>query len=108
MALLEKRLRPEKWFSSDEQFNLIYPLSIRNLAIRHWTPLEVAQKAADFLAAEAGVRILDIGSGVGKFSLAAAYFRPHALYYGIEQRKSLINHAETATEILRFQNVFFT
>src|SRR5690242_15142160 len=108
MTLLEKRLRPEKWFGSDERFDLIYPSSIRALAIRHWTPLKVARKVADFLATQPGCRILDIGSGVGKFSLAAAYFQSHAFYYGIEQRKHLITHAETARDILRLRNVFFT
>jgi SAM-dependent methyltransferase len=108
MPLLEKRLHPEKWFASDEQFNQVYPLSIQTLAARHWTPLAVARKAAKFLAAETGVRILDIGSGVGKFCLSAAYYKPKAYYYGIEQRKSLTSFAETAREIFRFENVFFT
>jgi SAM-dependent methyltransferase len=108
MSLLEKRLNKEKWFASDEEFNQIYPLSIQALAQRHWTPLAVTRKAASFLAVETGARILDIGSGVGKFCLAAAYYKPKAYYYGIEQRKSLIAHAETAREIMRFKNVFFT
>ena len=108
MSLLEKRINKEKWFASDEEFNQIYPLSIQALAQRHWTPLAVTRKAASFLAAETGARILDIGSGVGKFCLAAAYYKPKAYYYGIEQRKSLIAHAETAREIFRFKNVFFT
>ena len=108
MPLLEKKLYAERWFGSDEQFHQIYPLSIQVLARRHWTPLTVAREAANFLGAETGARVLDIGSGAGKFCLAAAYYKPHAYYYGIEQRKSLINHAETAREILRFENVNFT
>ena len=108
MPLLEKRSQAERWFRSDEQFNEVYPLSIQALARRHWTPLAVARKAANFLAAEPGARILDIGSGVGKFCLAAAYYKPNAYYYGIEQRKTLINHAEAARELFHFENVFFT
>jgi len=107
MPLLEKRIYAEKWFSSDEQFNQLYPLSIQTLARRHWTPLSVARKAANFLAAENNVRILDIGSGVGKFCLGAAYYKPKAFYYGVEQRKSLISHAEIAREILHIENVSF-
>ena len=83
------------------------PLSIQVFARRHWTPLSVARKAANFLAAENNVRILDIGSGVGKFCLGAAYYKPKAFYYGVEQRKSLIGHAETAREILHIENVSF-
>ena len=107
MPLTGIRIFAEKWFASDEQFNQLYPLSIQALARRHWTPLSVARKAAGFLAAENNVRILDIGSGVGKFCLAAAYYKPNAFYYGIEQRKSLVSHAEKAREILHLQNVSF-
>ena len=107
MLLREKRITTEKWFSSDSHFNKIYPPSIQLLAPRHWTPLVVARKAAHFLAAENGVRILDIGSGVGKFCLTAANYKPNASFTGVEQRKSLINHAETAKEILRLENVSF-
>ena len=107
MPLLEKRKFAEKRFNSDEQFDQLYPFSIQVLARKHWTPLSVARKAANFLASENNARILDIGSGVGKFCLAAAYYKPKAFYYGVEQRKSLINHAETAREILRLENVSF-
>lgn len=107
MPLLEKRIYAEKWFSSDEQFNQLYPLSIQVLALRHWTPLSVARKAANFLAAENNVRILDIGSGVGKFCMSAAYYKHKAFYYGVEQRKSLISYSETAREMLHIENVSF-
>jgi len=42
MPLLEKRSDTENWFSSDAQFNQLYPYSIQLLAQRHWTPLAVA------------------------------------------------------------------
>lgn len=107
MPLLEKRIHTERWFSSDLQFNQLYPDPIQLLAQRHWTPLAVARKAAHFLAAENDARILDIGSGVGKFCLAAAHYKPKAHYYGIEQRKKLVSHAEEAREILCLENVSF-
>lgn len=107
MPLLEKENNTQNWFSSDAQFNQLYPISIQLLAQRHWTPLIVARKAANFLAAESNVKILDIGSGVGKFCLAAAHYKPNAFYYGIEQRKQLVTHAGAAKEILNYENVFF-
>ena len=107
MSLLENKPHIDKWFNSDIQFNQIYPPSIQLLSGKHWTPLSVARKAANFLAAEKNVRILDIGSGVGKFCLAAAYHKPNAFYFGVEQRKSLINYAETAREILALDQVSF-
>jgi hypothetical protein len=103
----EKKLIAEKWYSSDAQFDLVYPRPIRELASRHWTPLSVARKVANFLAAEKNVKVLDIGSGVGKFCLAAGFYKPHAMYYGVEQRKDLIAHAETAKNILGLDNVSF-
>lgn len=100
-------LNRDKWFHSDIEFDQLYPAPIQLLARRHWTPLEVAKKAADFLAAEDGARILDIGSGVGKFCLGAAYYKPKAFYYGVEQRKDLIQHAEFARYNLGLENVSF-
>ncbi|MEO7523536.1 MAG: class I SAM-dependent methyltransferase [Ferruginibacter sp.] len=97
----------QRCFSSDQNFNQLYPLSIQLLADKHWTKLAVSRMAANFLAAEKNVSILDIGSGVGKFCLSAAYFKPAAFYYGVEQRRNLICHAEKARQILRLENVSF-
>jgi hypothetical protein len=103
----ENKLSRVKWFCSDREFNSLYPLYIQALAKNHWTPLDIAMKAAHFLAGNDKVRILDIGSGVGKFCLAAAYHTPNALYYGVEQRKILVNHAEAAKGTLHLENVSF-
>lgn len=95
------------WFSSDTQFHKLYPASLHSFSKNHWTPLNVARKAANFLAVEKGSRILDIGSGIGKFCLAAAYFRPYALYTGIEQRADLVEYSEAARLKLGLENVSF-
>ncbi len=94
-------------FSSDKELDELYPSSIQQLAHKHWTPLQAAIKAADYLAAEPQVKILDIGSGVGKFCLAAARIKPAAFFYGIEQRKNLISYAEAAKEKTGIANVTF-
>jgi predicted RNA methylase len=39
---------------------------VRRLSATHWTPVEVALQAADLLAPTQQMRVLDIGSGVGK------------------------------------------
>ncbi len=95
------------WFNSDEQFGKLYPVPVQLLAKRHWTPLAVARLAADFLAATNGAKILDIGSGSGKFCLAAAFIKPRSFFYGVEQRKHLVYNAETARQITRLKNVSF-
>jgi Methyltransferase domain len=97
----------KKWFTSDIKFNHLYPASIQTMVRRHWTPLHIAQKAANFLAAENGVKILDIGSGVGKFCLAAAFFKPLSFFYGVEQRNQLVDYANNAAEILSLENASF-
>jgi len=93
------------WFDSNEVFDNLFPDFNSSLMKRHWTPLEVAKKAAQFLAAEKNVRILDIGSGVGKFCLAAANYMPLAFYTGIEQRGNLVEQAIQAKKILGLKNV---
>jgi SAM-dependent methyltransferase len=106
-SLMETEMPAVNWFNSDEQFNKLYPPSIKLLAARHWTPIIVAKKAASFLTVANNARILDIGSGVGKFCLTAAHHNPKAFYYGVEQRENLIQHAEAARHSLDFSNVSF-
>ena len=60
-----------------------------------------------FLAAEKGTRVLDIGSGMGKFCLAAAFYCPESSFIGIEQRKDLAEYAEAARQKLGLINVSF-
>ena len=103
----EKKVKTESWFSSDTKFDLLYPECIQKLAKRHWTPIAVAKKAAHFLAMENNARILDIGSGVGKFCLAAGHYQPKSFFHGVEQRISLQYKSEIARQILRLENVKF-
>jgi len=95
------------WFSSDLLFNTIYPQHIREVAQKHWTPLEVAIKAADYLAASPGGKVLDIGSGSGKFCFIAANNHPDTHFYGVEQRKELVDLCNDLKETLHLNNVTF-
>lgn len=97
----------ESSFLSDAEFDQLYPLRIQALARRHWTPLDIARRAARFLAAEKPASILDIGSGIGKFCLAAAHYEPGAFFYGVEQRSSLVEYAEHTQKLLRLENARF-
>lgn len=73
----------------DSRFNELYPAHIKNLAARHWTPVDVAEMAARYLVEKSGDRILDIGSGAGKFCLVGAACT-RGMFYGVEQRESLV------------------
>jgi len=97
----------DQWFKTDTKINKLYPEPIQSLAKRHWTPIQITQLVAQFLVTHTGVKVLDIGSGVGKFCLAGAYYKPHALFYGVEQRKDLVDHSENARDRLGLKNVHF-
>jgi SAM-dependent methyltransferase len=92
---------------TDTLFDLYYPEHIQRLSRRHWSPVVVAEKAATFLADGQGNRILDIGSGVGKFCIAGAQLFPNVQFYGVEQRESLYNYAMAAKNSIGLQNVHF-
>jgi SAM-dependent methyltransferase len=94
-------------FASDHHFDLLYPRSIQQLSDKHWTPVSVATHAADFLAEEVGSRILDIGSGIGKFCLVAGQRYPDNHFFGVEQRKELIQLAENAKQRTAIENTTF-
>jgi hypothetical protein len=93
-------------FQHDSAFDWLYPEHIEAKSGRHWTPLTVAQKAAEFLAVP-DARILDIGSGIGKFCLSGAYHHPETFFYGVEQRHELVLHAEDAKIHMQLSNVHF-
>jgi SAM-dependent methyltransferase len=97
----------KNWFASDKIFNSLYPKPIQEVAEKHWTPLAVAEKAAAFLAASPDAKVLDIGSGSGKFCLTAAHFHPLNLFYGIEQRSNLVALSSELAERLQLENVNF-
>lgn len=99
--------RIQSCFASDLQFHQLYPEALHAQANMHWTPLHIARRAADYLAAGQQANILDIGSGSGKFCLAAAYYQPAAKYTGIEQREELVLAAEQARDMLGLQQVSF-
>ena len=103
----EKLKEMKNWFASDRKFNSLYPKPIQEVAEKHWTPLEVAKKAADFLAISPDVKILDVGSGAGKFCLTAAYHHPFTLFYGVEQRTYLVELSEKLAKELQLENIYF-
>ena len=78
---------------TDEDFNTIYPQNISALSSRHWSPVAVAKTASEFLIDRPGARILDIGSGVGKFCMiGATHTKGH--FTGVEQRQHLVELSE--------------
>jgi hypothetical protein len=92
---------------ADAVFDALYPDELRPLSREHWTPIEVALRAASMLAPVPGQRILDVGAGVGKLCLTGALSRP-AQWYGIERDRSQVRAASDAARRLGItENTFF-
>lgn len=102
----EKNVLNDILFSDDHHLDALYPDHIQRLSRKHWSPLAIAIKAADFLAMP-NTRVIDIGSGVGKFCLAAAYHHPDTFFCGAEQRADLVHLAEQAQKETALQNLQF-
>jgi cyclopropane fatty-acyl-phospholipid synthase-like methyltransferase len=90
----------------DEEFDMIYPREARKMSKRHFTEVEVAIKAAQLLITKPKQKILDIGSGLGKFCFVAGSFTD-ASYVGVEYRKHFVELCEKLATKHRFKNVKF-
>jgi SAM-dependent methyltransferase len=93
--------------AGDAAFDALYPAPIRAASELFWTPVVVASSAAWFLAQFGTRRVLDVGSGAGKFCLVAACVRPDIHFTGIEQRPHLVAAATAAGQRLGLDNVRF-
>ena len=91
---------------SDKQFDQVFPEELQGLSHRHWTPLRVARRAANFLACSPSTKVLDIGSGPGKFCLIGA-ITTQAHFFGVEQRKSLTDIATAVASRHRVSRATF-
>jgi hypothetical protein len=97
---MEKALH---YFSSDAIFDSLFPIHIRQLSAIHWTPLQVAFKAAAFLVTDIHSCIIDVGAGAGKFCIAGSHCFSNS-FTGIEQRKDLATTGNKVISRLGIQN----
>jgi SAM-dependent methyltransferase len=88
---------------ADERFDLIYPMEVRALSWRHWTPVVIARQAAAFLADRPNTRVLDVGCGPGKFCIIGA-LTTAAHFTGVEQREGLASLARDAIQRLEIKS----
>jgi predicted RNA methylase len=91
---------------SDEELDEVFPEELRDRSSLHWTPVAIAMRAAELLAPEPGVRVLDVGAGVGKLCLVGALMTSATgtTWWGIEQDATLVaaaNHAAWLLDIDR-------
>ena len=93
-------------WSDAELDEFLYPKLIQDLSSVHWTPVEVARRASEWLAPKAGTRVLDIGSGVGKFCIVGAC-HTEGHFTGVEHRESLVKQANRAMGKVQVKNITF-
>lgn len=91
---------------SDEEFNYIYPPRAHELAELHFTPIKVAKTAIKFLVVNERTKVLDIGSGVGKFCMIGASYS-NAIFHGVEQRDWMTDLANLMSWERKISNVKF-
>lgn len=87
---------PRTW-APDSAFDRFLPDDLRVRSALHWTPQDVAVRAATWVDDLGIGTVVDIGSGVGKFCIAAA-LSGKATYVGIEQRVRLVNESRRLVE----------
>jgi SAM-dependent methyltransferase len=73
----------------DRTWDGLYPPWVRALSHNHWTPVEVALRATEWLVTDARTRVLDVGAGAGKFCAVGA-LSSDAVFTGVEQRPHLV------------------
>ena len=84
--------------SADSAFDRFLPEDLRAVSGQYWTPLRVAARAAEWLD-DVNVRhVVDIGSGAGKFCVAAALVS-RAHFTGLEKRSSLVASARALADL---------
>ena len=76
--------RPHERPTTDRAFDALVPAELRHLSRVHWTPIDVAIRVAKLLDPTPSMRVLDIGSGVGKCCLVGAMCSA-ATWFGVER-----------------------
>ncbi len=87
----------------DRAFDRFLPRELQVLSSMHWTPLAVVLRAARWLD-EHGVRsVVDVGSGAGKFVVAAA-LAGRCRFIGLEQRPRLVSAARELAALFEVED----
>ena len=92
---------------SDPEFDRIFPPWERSLSRVHWTPLSTIRSIFELLRPDQDTKILDVGSGVGKFCILMSLLSD-ASVTGVEQRPRLHFIAQKTALRLGVHHVNFT
>jgi SAM-dependent methyltransferase len=78
--------------SANDAFDRFLPDDLRSVSPHYWTPIQVVGRAAVWLRETRVRSVIDIGSGAGKFCVAAALLT-RCRITGLEHRDSLVSAA---------------
>jgi hypothetical protein len=87
-----ERKRRRCWSVADREFDELIRPELRHLSRVHWTPIEIAVRAATLLCPAPHMKILDVGAGVGKLCVVGALSTP-AHWCGVERIETLVGEA---------------
>lgn len=93
--------------ADDRLLDSLYPQWVQPFSEVHWTPLSVALQAVQLLGPSAGDRVLDMGSGIGKFCVVGGVANPTVEFIGVEQRPRLVRIAQKMAQRLGLDNVHY-
>lgn len=91
----------------DSAFDSNFPAFHRALSGAHWTPVEAALIASRYACFKPGAKVLDVGSGVGKFCMLGSLFHPDSSFHGVEQRGTLVGIAKRVARKLAVPRATF-
>lgn len=93
---------------ADRDLDAFLPAAARRISTLYWSPVRVASRAAAIFAALGVSRVLDLGSGAGKFCVVAGAQAPRIDFVGVEHRPHLVAAARALAEAVGATNVAFT
>lgn len=93
---------------TDAQFDALLPVVVRRVSRVYWTSVDVARKAAQIMEHLGVRRVLDMGSGPGKFCVVAGARAPRIAFVGVEHRPQLVAIAQSVAAKLGIINVTFS
>ena len=87
------RLRAGDLARVERAFDRLVPPDVQYLARTHWTPIEIAIRAASLLCPVDNTRVLDVGAGIGKLCTVGA-LSGRGFWCGVEQYEPLVRIAD--------------
>ena len=88
---------------ADRAFDRFFPDELRLVSAQYWTPLLVAIRAAEWFEELHIQTVVDIGSGAGKFCVAAA-LASRCHFTGFEQRPRLVAAARDLARVFEVED----